>query len=118
MAATAASRTWGSRASAAPASAPRPLKVGRIWIGGVAGVETGVSERVTPDALAPKATVRPLQAPGRTAGSGIVKPTEPVELGCISLSNATPPERLRTPPLAAVEASAPSTGSATVPGAV
>ena len=119
MAVTAASRTWGRRASAAPARAPSPLKVGRIWMGGVAGVLTGATERATPAVLTPKATVTWLQGPGRVAGDGgMVRATEPVGLGCKVASKATPPVRSRTPPMGAVVASWSLTGSAAVPAPV
>src|SRR5215472_8537015 len=110
IAVTSASSACGSSASAAPASEPRPLKVGRIWIGAVGGIETGAIDKVTPAALAPKLTVMLLHAPATAAGNGMVKLTVPVGLGWINLSKETPPVRLSTPPIAAVVASCTVTG--------
>src|SRR6516162_10301025 len=81
IAVTTASSTCGRSASAAPASAPSPLNVGRIWMGGVGGTETGAIDSVTPAALAPKFTVMLLHALATAAGSGMVKLIEPVGLG-------------------------------------
>src|ERR1019366_7765693 len=74
--------TCSRRASAPAASAPSPLKVGNIWMGGVAGELTGARVSVTPAALTPKATVTLLKGPGRVpAPVGMVRETEPAGLG-------------------------------------